>query len=151
MGEYFRIVNLDKKEYIDPHECEGGTKFWEVVVNQRMPQFLAYILNNYDGIWAGDRITIIGDYDETQYFAGVENSTIYQLCINQNAPDFDESFERLNKYRKENGHEPVKESDLFKEISRDMIEEYNKFTQSEDSQIEPRDYKEEKKRLGGYM
>ena len=149
MGEYFRIVNLDKKEYIDPHECEGGTKFWEVVVNQRMPQFLAYILNNYDGIWAGDRITIVGDYDEA--YSGVENCTIYQLCINQNAPDFDESFERLNKYRKENGHEPVKKSDLFKEISRDMIEEYNQFTQTEDSQIEPRDYKEEKKRLGGYM
>lgn len=151
MGEYFRIVNLDKKEYIDPHECEGGVKFWEVVVNQRMPQFLAYILNNYDGIWAGDRITIIGDYDETQYFAGVENCTIYQLCINQNAPDFDESFESLNKYRKENGHEPVKKSDLFKEISRDMIKEYNDYTQHEECEIEPRDYEEEKKRLGGYM
>jgi len=44
----------------------------------------------------------------TNHGAGVEKCTIYQLCINQNAPDFDESFESLNKYRKENRQEPVK-------------------------------------------
>ena len=32
-----------------------------------------------------------------------------------------------------------------------MIEEYNQFTQTEDSQIEPRDYKKEYEELGGYM
>ena len=143
MGEYFRIVNLDKKEYIDPHECEGGVKFWEVVVNQRMPQFLAYILNNYDGIWAGDRITIIGDYD--QGFSGVDNATIYNLCINQNSPDFQEGFDSINKWRKENGYKPVNKSDLFKEVSRDIIKEFNDYTQYEECKIEPRDYKEEKK------
>ena len=128
MGEYFRIVNLDKKEYIDPHECEGGTKFWEVVVN---------------GIWAGDRITIIGDYDEA--WSGVENCTIYQLCINQNAPDFDEGFNNLNKNRKENGYKPVNKSDLFKEVSRDIIKEFNLYTQLKECEIEPRDYEAEEK------
>ena len=143
MGEYFRIVNLDKKEYIDPHECEGGTKFWEVVVNPKMPQLLAYILNNYDGIWAGDRITIIGDYD--QGFSGVDNATIYNLCINQNSPDFQEGFDSINKWRKENGYKPVNKSDLFKEVSRDIIKEFNDYTQYEECKIEPRDYKEETK------
>ena len=149
MGEYFRIVNLDKKEYIDPHECEGGVKFWEVVVNPKMPQLLAYILNHYDGIWTGDRVGIVGDYDES--YSGIDHSTIYELCINQNSPDFEESFQHLNKYRKENGHEPVKKSDLFKEISRDIIKEFNDYTQHEECKIEPRDYEEEKKRLEGYM
>jgi len=143
MGEYFRIVNLDKKEYIDPHECEGGVKFWEVVVNPKMPQLLAYILNNYDGIWAGDRITIIGDYDKA--YSGVENCTIYELCINQNAPDFDEGFNNLNKYRKENGYKPVNKSNLFKEVSRDIIKEYNLYTQLKSCEIEPRDYEAEEK------
>jgi hypothetical protein len=143
MGEYFRIVNLDKKEYIDPHECEGGVKFWEVVVNPKMPQLLAYILNNYDGIWAGDRITIIGDYD--QGFSGVDNATIYNLCINQNSPDFEEGFDSINKWRKENGYKPVNKSDLFKEVSRDIIKEFNDYTQTEDCKIEPRDYEAEEK------
>ncbi len=143
MGEYFRIVNLDKKEYIDPHECEGGVKFWEVVVNPKMPQLLAYILNNYDGIWAGDRITIIGDYD--QGFSGVEKCTIYELCINQNSPDFEEGFNSINKRRSERGIKPVNKSDLFKEVSRDIIKEFNDYTQYEECKIEPRDYKEETK------
>ena len=132
MGEYFRIVNLDKKEYLDPHECEGGVKFWEVVVNPKMPQLLAYILNHYDGIWTGDRVAIVGDFDESY------------LCINQNSPDFEEGFDSINKWRKENGYKPVNKSDLFKEVSRDIIKEFNDYTQHEECKIEPRDYEAEK-------
>ena len=142
MGEYFRIVNLDKKEYLDPHECEGGVKFWEVVVNPKMPQLLAYILNNYDGIWAGDRIAIVGDYDES--WSGVEKCSIYELCMNQNIPEFEENFNDLNKRRNERGIKPVNKSDLFKEVSRDIIKEFNDYTQTEDCKIEPRDYEAEK-------
>ena len=142
MSEYFRIVNLDKKEYLDPHECEGGVKFWEVVVNPKMPQLLAYILNNYDGIWAGDRIAIVGDYDES--WSGVEKCSIYELCMNQNIPEFEENFNDLNKRRNERGIKPVNKSDLFKEVSRDIIKEFNDYTQTEDCKIEPRDYEAEK-------
>ena len=136
-------MNLDKKEYLDPHECEGGVKFWEVVVNPKMPQLLAYILNNYDGIWAGDRIAIVGDYDES--WSGVEKCSIYELCMNQNIPEFEENFNDLNKRRNERGIKPVNKSDLFKEVSRDIIKEFNDYTQTEDCKIEPRDYEAEEK------
>jgi len=47
MGQYFIIVNLDKKEYIDPPDA---AKLWEICANNSV-RMLAYLLatNNWDG------------------------------------------------------------------------------------------------------
>ena len=46
MGQYFRIVNLDKKEWIEP----DGWKLWELCANNSI-RMLGYLLatNNWDG------------------------------------------------------------------------------------------------------
>lgn len=82
MGQYFIIVNLDKKEYINPHGLGGGLKLWELSANRMPMASLALLLRKSSvggggdihrdyktaGIWAGDRIVVVGDYDESKLY-----------------------------------------------------------------------------------
>ena len=78
MGQYFRLINYDKKEFIDPDKLGGGIKLWEWCANNatRIFPFLLRkstgfgggdIQKDYKmaGHWAGDRIALVGDYDES--------------------------------------------------------------------------------------
>ena len=78
MGQYFLVVNLDKKEFIHPHELGSGMKLWEICANNacRVLPFLLRKSNETGGgdihkdyksagRWAEDRIVVIGDYDES--------------------------------------------------------------------------------------
>ena len=78
MGQYFIIANMDRKEFIHPHSLNTGAKLWEICANNvgRLLLFLLRksneggggdICKEYDnaGRWAGDRIAVIGDYDES--------------------------------------------------------------------------------------
>jgi len=68
MGEYFIIVNLDKKEYI----AISPLKFYEQIANCVAPIALYWLVTHkhWDdkyktlGRWAGDRVIVVGDYDE---------------------------------------------------------------------------------------
>jgi hypothetical protein len=80
MGQYFKLVNLDKKEVVNPWDIGGLTKFWEWLYNPQA-RVLVWLLRQSDeggggdideperystlGRWAGDRITLIGDYDSS--------------------------------------------------------------------------------------
>jgi len=33
MGQYWKVVNLDKREYVSPHKLGAGLKLWEQVAN----------------------------------------------------------------------------------------------------------------------
>ena len=89
MGQYFLIANLDKKEYIHPHNFIDktgnyfGAKLWEICAN-KIAGVLPYLLRKSDetgggdiqdpelfpnaGRWAGDRIVVIGDYDSSELY-----------------------------------------------------------------------------------
>ena len=79
MGQYHITVNLDKREFINPHLLGDGLKLWEFGssgdggVMMALSMLLAcsngrgggdYPDHNEDviGRWAGDRIAIVGDY-----------------------------------------------------------------------------------------
>jgi hypothetical protein len=82
MGQYFKIVNEDKKEVINAWDLGGVAKFWEWLYNTQARVFV-WLLRKSDGDgggdihtderaqyqtlgrWAGDRITLIGDYDSS--------------------------------------------------------------------------------------
>jgi len=109
MGQYWKPVNLDKKEYVNPHKLGAGLKLWEqlanapgvgaalIVLTAAMPERRgggdlalssgadpAYdeIAARTIGRWAGDRIAIVGDYAENSDLpAEHEASTIYGRCI----------------------------------------------------------------------
>ena len=81
MGQYFKLVNEDKKEVVNPWDIGGVAKFWEWIYNPQA-RVLVWLLRRSDeggggdidepkrystlGRWAGDRITLIGDYDSSQ-------------------------------------------------------------------------------------
>lgn len=84
MGQYFKIANLDKREYLDPHAFGDGLKLLEFGCSSMGTLLgLTLLLRSSDeggggdfrlpdeqsgaweriGSWAGDRIVICGDYD----------------------------------------------------------------------------------------
>jgi hypothetical protein len=105
MGQYFYIVNLDKKEYLHPHKMGSGLKLWEICASN-LPRVLPLLLRqsseggggdyhgeNTDivGRWAGDRITVVGDYDESKLYNEAKES--YKEISNLVRPVFDEFIE----------------------------------------------------------
>ena len=84
MGQYFLIVNLDRREYLDPWKLGCGAKLLEIAANPCL-NVLAFLLRQSSetgggdirkayrnaGRWAGDRLAIVGDYDA---------SGLYQAC-----------------------------------------------------------------------
>lgn len=85
MGQYFIIVNKTKREYIHPHRFGDGLKLMEFGCSaQRTLTGLTLLLRQSSeggggdfqgadpygclGRWAGDEITIVGDYDESGLF-----------------------------------------------------------------------------------
>jgi hypothetical protein len=85
MGQYHLLVNIDKREYLNPGEIGLGVKQWE---HQSHPQWkmagsvadAMYILTmtspnrgggdmpgtDISGRWAGDRVMVVGDYTEDE-------------------------------------------------------------------------------------
>jgi len=83
MGQYHKLVNVDRKEYVDPHSIGLGVKQWE---HQSHPDFpiagslsdVLYILtmtspargggdmppSEISGRWVADRVMVLGDYTE---------------------------------------------------------------------------------------
>lgn len=102
MGQYWLPVNLDKREFIDPHRLGSGLKLWEqlathpgtaaalIVLVAAMPEARGggdladndEIARRTIGRWAGDRIAMIGDYAEDSDLPhpGDVASKIYGLC-----------------------------------------------------------------------
>lgn len=81
MGQYWKPVNLDKREFIDPHKLGCGLKLWEQIANFGGPGVgtaLTILLaampekrgggdlqsNPFIGRWVGDRVALVGDYSE---------------------------------------------------------------------------------------
>jgi hypothetical protein len=90
MGQYFLVVNLDKKEFIHPHKFGDGLKLLEFGCSSCSTlTALTLLLRKSNeggggdfhefekcelvGSWAGDRIVIIGDYDESKVYEEAEN------------------------------------------------------------------------------
>jgi hypothetical protein len=107
MGQYHYVVNLDKREYLNPHDLGFGLKLWEQIPWEYSPMTVLGLLlavsngrgggdfsyrygDNKDlsdqaekfiGRWGGDRIAIIGDYAEPGDLAPeLVADSIYALC-----------------------------------------------------------------------
>jgi len=91
MGQYFLIVNLDKKEFIYPHTFNDGLKLLEFGCSSHGTLTALSLLlrqsneggggdfNEFEncelvGSWAGDKIVIVGDYDESGLYDSAETS-----------------------------------------------------------------------------
>jgi hypothetical protein len=87
MGQYHAIVNLNRKEYLDPHACGVGFKAGEQLGSEPSSIHALFVLllgsngrgggdlrtpepegEKVYGRWAGDRIAVVGDYAEHDDF-----------------------------------------------------------------------------------
>jgi hypothetical protein len=91
MGQYFKIVNEDKHEVVTSWGLGTVAKFWEWFYNHSAGVFV-WLLRKSDGDgggdihedersryttlgrWAGDRITLIGDYDSSGLWDAAETT-----------------------------------------------------------------------------
>lgn len=95
MGQYYLIVNLDKKQFLHPHHCGNGLKLLEFGCSAGGTLTALAILladgNNRGGgdlrsdhpvigSWAGDRIVIAGDYADEGKFTGDPTRNLYDLA-----------------------------------------------------------------------
>lgn len=81
MGQYYFIVNIDKKEFLYPHILGDGLKLWEICAGGGTSMALTALLADGNGrgggdlkgyplvgSWCGDRIVVAGDYADKGRF-----------------------------------------------------------------------------------
>jgi len=138
MSQYYRIVNLDKKQYLHPHKFGEGTKLLEFGPSGNGTMFgLAILLlsgNNKStgdlrsekpiiGSWAGDRIVIAGDYAEAYGFIPKNfRKKLYEQCLKEQleVPSITKTQAKI--YAKENCNIFNFACYFFQDISDQVIE-----------------------------
>jgi hypothetical protein len=98
MGQYYKIVNIKKKQYITPHTFGDGSKLMEFSMSANgVLAGLAILLadgngrgggdlhseNDIVGSWAGDNIVVAGDYADAGKFVKESDQTLYEVASNE--------------------------------------------------------------------
>jgi hypothetical protein len=98
MGQYYKIVNIKKKQYISPHIFGDGSKLMEFSMSANgVLTGLAILLadgngrgggdlgseNDIVGSWAGDNIVIAGDYADDGKFVKDADRNLYHVASNE--------------------------------------------------------------------
>lgn len=64
MGQYYKIINVDKKQVMEPLDFENGMKLTEWAWSGNW--LVLALLNLLKDEWKGDRVYVVGDYAETK-------------------------------------------------------------------------------------
>ena len=98
MGQYYKIVNIKKKQYITPHTFGDGSKLMEFSMSANgVLAGLAILLadgngrgggdlhseNDIVGSWAGDNIVVAGDYADDGKFVKEADRNLYNVASNE--------------------------------------------------------------------
>ena len=98
MGQYYKIVNIKKKQYITPHTFGDGSKLMEFSMSANgVLAGLAILLadgngrgggdlhseNDIVGSWSGDNIVVAGDYADAGKFVKESDQTLYEVASNE--------------------------------------------------------------------
>lgn len=78
MGQYYKIVNTTKKEFIEPWEYDSGAKLMEFsFMNDELKtnKFVSVLYNLIQNRWKGDNVYIVGDYADANWFENGEEIT----------------------------------------------------------------------------
>lgn len=144
MGQYWFPVNLDKREFVDPHKLGAGLKLWEqlaaspgtgaalVVLCAAMPEPRGggdLKPHPAVGRWAGDRIALVGDYAEDSDLPGspIPAGCVYGLCGEDRRESWVRHIEdRLRRGERQTGDEELlvklKEWGAFTDVSEMVCE-----------------------------
>lgn len=102
MGQYYKIVNLTKKQYLDTYTFNDGAKLMELGCSREGTLTALAILladgngrgggdlhsnNPIIGSWAGDRIVIAGDYADEEKFLATEEVVKFKMLNEDDTPN----------------------------------------------------------------
>jgi hypothetical protein len=101
MGQYHMLVNLDKKEFVHPHQIGNGLKLheqvgWDYATSTVLVMLLAassgrgggdFRDHELVGSWAGDRLAFIGDYAESKDVPGTNAVIISKQVLAAACPE----------------------------------------------------------------
>ena len=110
MGQYYILLNLDKREMVTPHDIDGSAKLWEWCANVQAG-IIAFLIARsdewsggdpkeryeYHGHWAGDRVVLIGDYDSSGLYRRAE--TEFKDISRQAGKEFHKFLNLVNNLR----------------------------------------------------
>ena len=91
MGQYHKLFNLDKKQFVHARRIGNGLKLMEQCGFEKSTASALWLLlaasngrgggdakpHPLIGTWAGDRIAVIGDYANTDDIVGMDAKAIY--------------------------------------------------------------------------
>ena len=113
MGQYHRLVNIDKQEWVDPHGLGLGSKQYEQTGCDASLADAMYVLTmtspgegggdfpytEISGRWLGDRVMIVGDYTKPNAIPGFAGAdalyAIAQEKYEDITPQVRDAFERI--------------------------------------------------------
>ncbi len=102
MGQYYKIINLDKQEYLDTYTFNDGAKLLEFgCSSEGTLTALAILLadgngrgggdlhseNPIIGSWAGNKIVVAGDYADEQKFLNIEQIAKHKMLKDGEDPN----------------------------------------------------------------
>ena len=102
MGQYYKIVNIDKQQYLDTYTFNEGAKLLEFgCSSEGTLTALAILLADGNGrgggdlhsehpiigTWAGDRIIVAGDYADEEKFLEIDDAVKFKMLQNDNSPN----------------------------------------------------------------
>lgn len=112
MGQYYKIVNIDKKQYINPHDFDDGAKLLEFGISSfGTMSALALLLadgnnrgggdlrsdNPIIGSWAGNRVVVAGDYaDPKKHLDDKETEKLFNVVVQDNPAYAEENCNLYN-------------------------------------------------------
>ena len=82
MGQYFKIINQTKKQYLEPFDMPSSERFPTLIQNDFMCRMVTWLVcrsenqaylraqnkgfysQRFMGAWYGDAVDVVGDYDE---------------------------------------------------------------------------------------
>lgn len=65
MGQYYKLVNFDKREFVEPWPLDCGAKLMEW--SYCRAGMACALMNLIAGSWKGDRVYVVGDYADLEY------------------------------------------------------------------------------------
>jgi hypothetical protein len=98
MGQYYLVINLDKRQYLNPHACGEAAGLMDFASNVAGTMTaLALLLNDRDraepgdsepggevhGSWSGDRVVIVGDYGPDGRYTDRPDTNLYFLAASE--------------------------------------------------------------------
>lgn len=97
MGQYYRIVNFDKKEFLYSWDYGCGSKLMEfsyIGDDLKSNEFVGALINLLQDSWKNDRVLVVGDYSNVDYAKKVlpEKADFISSLYDEFGLDKNESF-----------------------------------------------------------